>query len=153
MILEASQDSLPFQDQLKGLLSPSWWDSPPIAANLFGARGGFKDEFGDLLGGIISSNPNPNNKIIKSLQSQIANQLKPRMVCCHVLKLLPIRFGSAGIEHKGISFENIPSVLKRCTRHEALRAIKLLSNAVNSFWRRHEGCRFFLRFWLLGSFG
>ena len=42
-ITEACSEGLPFCDELNGKLSPSWWDSPPIAASLHDASAGFTE--------------------------------------------------------------------------------------------------------------
>ena len=56
---------------LKGLLCPVWWDAPPTASSLHGAKDGIVGGFGDLFDDISRVPNNGKKHQSESLQSQM----------------------------------------------------------------------------------
>ena len=56
--------------------------------------------------------------------------------------IISVRLGSIGVAISPAALAKLPAVMKKCSRHEALCAVTLLCNALNTSSRMHESLQY-----------
>lgn len=111
-----------------------------MATNLHDVKLGFPAQFGCLLSdhieALVGSPP------LHRLQPSVTKLIKPLIAHTNLSKVIDTRLQNMGLSVSALLLHELPVLLKKSSKHEALCTFRILRNAMNTTWRMHEATRF-----------